>query len=96
MTGSSGIVYATLQIVVEIENALGSRQVVVGLVPYRFEEEDAPTGPVIVSGDSKQPFVIGIPVGLEIGADVEHRALDAAQLPQEQRYQHTAQATVAI
>ena len=54
MTGSGGIVNATLQVVVEIENVLGFRQVVIGLVLYRFEEEDAPAGPVIVSGDSKR------------------------------------------
>ena len=71
-------------------------QIVLCLNPHGFEEEPAPPCPVVVTRDGQQALVVVVPMGFEVGADVEPGRSDDAALPHEQRNKHAPQTTVAV
>ena len=85
-----------LQGVVKLQDTQGLFLVLFGLRPEGFEEEAAPSRPVVVARNGEQAVVIGVAVGLEIGADVEGRPFDRTVTPQEQGHEHAAQAAIAV
>lgn len=86
----------SLESIVEVKDALGLGQIVGCLLVYSLEKEAAPARPIVVPGNCEQTFVVLVPVGLEVRADVEDWLLDDLALPEKQGHKHTADPAIPV
>lgn len=62
----------------QIENLTGLVGIVFRLLHNGLQKKHCPSGPVIVTGNSKQPVIIFLAVSLKIGTDVKEQDLKAS------------------
>lgn len=81
---------------VEVEDGFGFLDICFGLGFDALEEELAPAGPVEVTGDGKETFVVFFAMGFEVFAEVEGGTAEDVSFVEEKREEHSAYAAVAV